>query len=369
MKAMRCQAGKKPAKAERRKSVRKRPAAAVAEDVAMAPKARARAPGTVSRSRSLANTLEPIRRVMTPGRSEVGSDVTSVQTLRDVAWNIMTAWELIVGAGRHQIVELEAYAHSSVHPDPYTHGDDAQLDCGKWYFHKQGVSFKGGSFKGLDLTCGSREARVYAGLLVRSIVAYAADADAGPQAMNEGCLVEGPSLVVDHILKLNKKSSISEFANGRSASQLPADATDGLRLVPRVDQMEAHGRLTVHAAPRVGLVLRMDDGGKTHSSGQPSAFCTRPYRFSVTAEKLSKCRSGFVAVAHLIGHDRAALRRFGLPARGLENYVAAVERGRAHGDYSRFVDKKDCTQAQLCELAGACDSITKPCHVALATPF
>jgi len=38
--------------------------------------------------------------------------------------------------------------------DPFTHKDPLQQTCGQWYFHKIGAQYKGGTYKGLDLTFG-----------------------------------------------------------------------------------------------------------------------------------------------------------------------------------------------------------------------
>ena len=114
---------------------------------------------------------------------------------------------------------MDSNVHSDAHADPYTHGDEGQLCCGCWYFHRKGGSYKSGSFKGMDLACGDSATGTHAGLLVRSIM----DCDADN-------LIEGPCLVVDHILRLSGKDSIASFAAGRAAAQLSAVDTEQLFL-------------------------------------------------------------------------------------------------------------------------------------------
>ncbi|CAE8716239.1 unnamed protein product [Polarella glacialis] len=253
----------------------------------------------------------------------------------------MNGWDLLIAGRRHLLVEIEAYVHSSAHPDPYTHGDEGQLCFGAWYFHKKGGSYKSGSFKGLDLACGCAGREVYAGLLVRSVM----DAQSSD-------VTEGPCLVVDRILKLTGKSSIADLVAGRAAAQLPADGLQGqLQLVSAAAPRNAR----LWKAPRVGLVLREEGAGATHSEGRPVQFCARCYRFSTVPQRLRKWRVGFAAAAYLAGDEEAA-HRLGLPKCRLQEYFSAVDAGVTHSDPRRFVGKKLVAQADLCEVLGASQS-------------
>ena len=64
-------------------------------------------------------------------------------------------------------MEVEVYYHAADHPDPFAHRDPAQLHVGRWYFHRTGGTYRGGSFKGLDLAFGGSAA--HAGVLIRGI--------------------------------------------------------------------------------------------------------------------------------------------------------------------------------------------------------
>lgn len=290
-----------------------------------------------SEALSYLELLAPIAHGLLPAESYRSQQAA----LRHALSGLMNGWDLRIAGRRHRLVELESYVHKQpTHADPYTHGDEGQGFCGVWYFHRQGSSFKGGSFKGLDLACGDAVAGVHAGLLIRSV-----------SDLETGKIVEGPSLVVDHILKLNGAPSIVAFVAGRTAAQLPADCTvPELALVPaeplRSDRL--------WDAPRVGLVLRGDDAGATHSSGKPSDFFARAYRFSTSPERLGKFRSGFVASARVCGDGEEELRALGFPAARLKEYMEAVDKGMHHKESQRFVDAKVATQGMLCEMVGAC---------------
>ena len=78
---------------------------------------------------------------------------------------------MLVVAGKHEyrILEIEFYQFiEKLHPDTFTHCDDMQRECGKWYFHRSGKSFRGGTYKGLDISFG-RGKQGYGGVLLRSI--------------------------------------------------------------------------------------------------------------------------------------------------------------------------------------------------------
>lgn len=272
--------------------------------------------------------------------------------LQAVVTKMLGDWDLFIADQPHSIIELEVYLHSDAHPDPYTHGDEGQFSCGAWYFHRAGKSFKAGSFKGLDLACGSRSNGVHAGLLLRAVEDAA------------GNIVEGPSLLVDHILKLNKKAYIADFVSGRTAAELLAASTAGLELRPTARQPRTPPRLW--AGPRVGLVPRAESGpGQTHlEGGKPLAFCARAYRFSPSPKKLRKLRAGFVAVAHLdaLAQGRvatASLEDMGFDPKKLAALTKDAEDGKREGRPQRFVDKKLGTQPDICKFVGACDHILR----------
>lgn len=91
------------------------------------------------------------------------------------------------GSNTYKIREIEIYYYDEDHEDPFVHCDPDQKSFGKWYFHKRGGTYKGGTFKGLDFTIGSDN--VYGGALIRSI--------------ENDELIEGPCNCVDEILRVS----------------------------------------------------------------------------------------------------------------------------------------------------------------------
>lgn len=243
----------------------------------------------------LQKVLMPIHRLATGVKAT--SPEAQASALQHVAETLMNHWDLWIGGQPHCITELESYIHGPAHQDPYTHGDEGQNSCGVWYFHRKGGSFKAGSFKGLDLACGDEGKGVFAGLLLRTVRPLL------PNGSPEATGTEGPSLLVDRILKLNGKASIADFVAGRKAAELSASTTEGLCLRPSAAPREEG----LWRAPRVGLVLRGEAAGKTHMGGRPADFVARFYRFSTAPKLLSKFRVGFAIWAYLQGRTPSAL--------------------------------------------------------------
>eukprot|EP00746_Dinoflagellata_sp_MGD_P135046 gnl/MRDRNA2_/MRDRNA2_68956_c0_seq1.p1 gnl/MRDRNA2_/MRDRNA2_68956_c0~~gnl/MRDRNA2_/MRDRNA2_68956_c0_seq1.p1 ORF type:complete len:347 (-),score=56.88 gnl/MRDRNA2_/MRDRNA2_68956_c0_seq1:38-1078(-) len=271
----------------------------------------------------------------------------ATRTLAEVAASLLNEWDLIIMGKRYQIVEMETYVNGPTHSDPYVHGDVEQQKAGVWYFHKKGGSYKAGTFKGLDLSAGSKSSGVTSGLLLRSVLKVSDEGDT--------LLVEGPCLVVDHILKMTGAKSIAEFVEDRAKNGiLPAEETPDLVLQPALHRRAQ----VVWAAPRVGLILRNPEAGSTHLPGNPPRFCTRPYRFSTVPHRLTKYRSGF-ALQKRLDDDMAAVEKLKLPSKILEGYFNSFEKGLAHNNPSKLYDAKLDNQQIFCEMVGACAKSTR----------
>lgn len=316
---------------------------AVSEATPAAEPAPAEVPAS-SKAGSLKDVLQPV----SSGLAAYSGYEAQQKALCGVAEELMNKWDLLIAGQRHRIVELESYVHSTTHADPYTHGDAGQLITGGWYFHKKGGSFKSGTFKGMDLACGGGlGSGIHAGFLVRAI------------QETGGRIIEGPCLVVDEILKLNGAASIAAFVASRDVPDLPADSLQELHLEPAV----LPRYYKCWTAPRVGLVLRQEEDADpskpraTHSVGRPVAFCARAYRFSTRPEKLSKFRSGFAAMLRADGADTSQVaKQLSIPAKKLQEYMEAVDKGKLESDPFKFVNKSLNTQPELCEFVGACKS-------------
>jgi len=155
----------------------------------------------------------------------------------------------------HRLAELEFYLKDNNHHDTFTHCDEQQLTNGKWYFHKTGSGFKGGSYKGLDITFSSRG---HGGILIRAI-----------QEIKTSKYIEGPSLVVDHILATAGAKDIVSLTKQETYSWDVESDKSSILCLKRDSSLD---RKVLSTSGRVGLVLRTDNH---------SVFVMRPYRFMV----------------------------------------------------------------------------------------
>lgn len=185
---------------------------------------------------------------------------------------------------RWMICEVELYARrADTHDDAFTHADPLQYTSGGWYFHRKGGTFKGGSFKGVDITAGCAECPV--GALIRSVCA--APTDAAACGTIDG-LVDGPCLVVDAMLKAMGVAAIKDAVSPADGS-LPVDAAHLSLVAAPPDVASAVAAAGLLAAPRVGLIPRTADA---------IDFAARLLRFVVVpAGRYMKHKGGIVAGA------------------------------------------------------------------------
>lgn len=91
----------------------------------------------------------------------------------------------------YRIIEIEFYCkHEKLHNDNFTHQSEDQLDMLEWYFHKYATNYKAGTYKGLDISFGRRDPKMYGGILIRSI-----------QDISSTTFIEGSCNIVKHIFK------------------------------------------------------------------------------------------------------------------------------------------------------------------------
>lgn len=247
--------------------------------------------------------------------------------------------ELLLGrttvrvAGRpHRFTELELYWHGPGHEDPFTHGDPMQRQLGAWYFHRAGGSYRGGTYKGLDLAFGNAGAS--GGILVRGLERVEERA---------GVLIDGPCLVVDHILALTGSPTIEELVRRGAVSIESPDRRSPLHV-----ELDADPGLVrpILATARIGLTLRK---GATEARRR---YLARPYRFLSEPARIRKGRPHLIVALHQQGRSPDEIAAVtGARRAVIEGHVAAFEAGRAR----RIAGPDgDGSTDELCRLLGAC---------------
>jgi len=224
---------------------------------------------------SLSALLVPRGNLDAPGAAE--------GWFHDIAMHVLGSCRLRVAASICRLVEIEFYFDSKDHPDPFAHRDPVQAHCGRWYFHRIGRSYRGGSFKGFDLTFGSDGA--HGGILIRSL------------ETPDGRLVVGPSLCVDYLLATTGSSSVAALADAIGDRH----ATDPGSPLQLVDGSPVE--VTLFRSARVGLSL------KRHSDAIAVDRLARPYRFLTEPRRVTKGRPELIAALLSAGHSPDDVRR------------------------------------------------------------
>jgi len=155
--------------------------------------------------------------------------------------------------------------------DIFTHGDEIQKTSGKWYFHRTGSGYKGGSYKGLDITFSRRG---FGGILIRAI-----------KNVSSGEYIEGPCMVVNKILESNSKKEIVDFVGSEGFESLDVEKKSRLYLRPETGLEQK----LLQTSGRFGLVLRNDEQAK---------FVLKPYRFMSFPNEVRKGRQHLVLDLH-----------------------------------------------------------------------
>jgi hypothetical protein len=249
-----------------------------------------------------------------------------------VADALLNRAELVVGDQVLRIAEVEVYVRAAGHPDPFAHAHPVQWGWGRWYFHRSGPAFRGGSFKGLDLTLGSTAASV--GVLLRSVVAA------------DGALTDGPSRLVDRLLAWTGCATVAEL-DTRLPGPVAFDPAAVVHLRAAADRAAP-----VVATARVGLSLK-----RARAFAEMPRYVGLPYRFLTEPRRIGPGRPQLVSALHRAGSDPPAIRaRTGVPASAVTRYVTAFEEGRRERNFDRYVGV-NLTPADYCRLLGTWEAV------------
>ncbi|HJL15902.1 MAG TPA: hypothetical protein RMH99_09610 [Sandaracinaceae bacterium LLY-WYZ-13_1] len=245
--------------------------------------------------------------------------------VRRLCETLLDRTALVVAGVPHRLREVEAYYFGARHRDPFAHRDPLQREPGRWYFHRRGGTYRGGSFKGLDLTFGAPGA--FGGVLLRTL------------EPPDGALISGPSLLVDALLEATGAPRVADL------HRRAPDAFDRGAPLHLADAPPRGARILRTA--RVGLTLKRATGADART-----AYLMRPDRFLDAPRAVRKGRVHVVVALHLAGLAPGAIRaRTGSPRRSIEGWIAAFEEGRRAGRFEPFLGR-DASSRELAFLAG-----------------
>lgn len=189
----------------------------------------------------------------------------------NTARELLTLRGLLINGTVYELAEVEFYLTSKDHSDPYTHQHPEQKLYAKWGFHrasdKADAKYRGGTFKGLDLTLGNEN--TYYGILIRSIYSKTTG------------VICGPCKVVNTILEAYKVASIEEFVSSDTENPSILDAMKNHRefhLVALDKPVEG----PIYVGARIGLAPRRagdDDQRSSLLNSSAQEWANKPYRF------------------------------------------------------------------------------------------
>lgn len=247
---------------------------------------------------------------------------------RQIADRLLRRTVLEVAGEPHELCEVEFYLHGEQHPDPFTHGQAIQRSHARWYFHRSGESYRGGTYKGLDITFGPAE--VFGGILIRSLLTP------------DGQLINGSSLCVEHLLVRTGHESVASLAE--AVAERDVDAPDTLLRL----RSTAARAVPIHYTARVGLTLK-----RVAEHPEMLDYILRPYRALTRPRQIAKGRVHLVIALHQAGEGPEAIASLtGAPKRTVERYIDAYQRGRELGS-TESLHGKSLSATELCLLHGA----------------
>jgi hypothetical protein len=245
-----------------------------------------------------------------------------------IADALMNGTRLFVGKEPHRLVEIEFYYHGEGHLDAFAHRDPIQLHCGRWYFHRTAGVYRSGSFKGLDLSFG--DGKNHAGILFRGL------------ETPEGDVIDGPSLLVDHLLDRTGAETVAQLDRA-IGDRVAWDETNPLSLR---DVEETEPR-ELYRSGRVGLSLK-----KSRPGSDLPRFLLRGYRYLTLPRRTAKGKIYLVLALHALGKDENEIKQMtGCPAGTVRRYIADFEEGKKNPDLTPFFGA-ELKPVDLCRLHG-----------------
>jgi hypothetical protein len=254
-------------------------------------------------------------------------DASFISEFQRIATEMFHNYTFMINGVPHRFTEVEFYLNGGNHPDDFAHDDPIQKQTGSFYFHKMNGKYKAGSFKGMDVTFAHDG--FFGGILIRGIQKLTA-----PRV-----IVDGPSLVVDHILKTCGVATIPELVAQMNGLAV-CDMTNLIHLAPA----KKCGTRTVHSSARVGLTLKDFSHDRVN-------YIARFYRFFTHPKDTKKGKPLMVLALHVQGKQEHEIHLLtGTPKGTVAKYIDSYAQGSSKKP--NFFHSKDLSTDDLCLLHG-----------------
>lgn len=190
----------------------------------------------------------------------------------------------------YRFVEIELYIYNKDHKDIFNHCHPIQQKMLHWYFHQMSEkehSYKGGNYKGLDLTCGTKNN--FCGILIRTI-----------QNDKTKEITEGPCKIVDLILKITKASSVKELVCDKMENDVQVINNEYLTIVENKFKKEK-----IFKSPRIGLTLKKKDNLKLRKE-----FVAKSLRFLIFPDQIKKGKTMTILTCVIDGMENKDIIKY-----------------------------------------------------------
>lgn len=195
-------------------------------------------------------------------------DYIKKNQLDELAKYLLFETHIVANDQTYRMLEIELYICNDKHKDIFTHCHREQKNMLTWYFHQMSDkehSYKGGTFKGLDITCGGSIDN-YGGILIRAIMNETTDE-----------VIEGPCNVVNELLKQTKCNSIKELVIEKFNNNLSCVEHSLLKVKEKHYDTD-----DVYVAPRIGLSMKGDN------VDEKQKYVDRNYRYIIFKDRIKK---------------------------------------------------------------------------------
>lgn len=243
-----------------------------------------------------------------------------------IAHNLLNNIALMINGYQFRLLEIEFYIYNHHHTDIFAHCFKYQKTHFKWYFHhasEKEHSYKGGNYKGLDLTCGNEN--TYGGILIRAI------------QNDKGEIIEGPCRVVNKILELTGCESILELVTSKLQNNIEAD--NPFLCLKASNFPEEF----IFRSPRIGLTLKKSDNLALREQ-----YISKLYRFLIYPQMISKGKKMITMIA-INDNDKTIIAKyFGFNETAIEKLKSSIPKLENY-DINQYKGK-DLTDNQRLEL-------------------
>ncbi len=251
------------------------------------------------------------------------------ENFEQIAEKLLCGTELIIAGSSFSIAEIEFYVYDESHPDIFTHCNKHQRPHLRWYFHRASDgehSYKGGTFKGLDITCG--HGQTYGGILIRSIIDN-----------SNKTVIDGPCKVVNKILDLTGSTDIKNLVIDKMKNNVSI-FSEILHL--KTKEVSSHH---IFRSPRIGLTLKKSDHLELRKQ-----YIAKLYRFTTHPSKISKGKKMTYLVSVNQNSDNITISEFGCKQSQIDNDRQLIEKIKASPiDFSKYmgIDLDDSKRVEL----------------------